>query len=728
MLQLTPSASSKAKENLAAYIEKAKLSDLLKSEDAPKWDSPTWDVLPFTKRPNATASAKLLQFRPIKKTKGGSNTNSPYGPTIGDTLKAYVVFKIDERFGSSNRPANSTVVDSVRAIRGMVDTLVDQYGLECLTEVQAWQIEEYLTTVKDHSVYAQLKKFLIELRDQNILPQIIGLAMKAPSRRQVGNAAASGREPTTWDEIVALGRAFHQVAFAPNHASVDPGTRFWTSCATLLATTPSRETELWRLPANLEVVNDPASVFGPEYAPLMYEDESFKYGLRWWPAKGGRPTVKFVPTPMVKVSQRAVEIIKEYSDEPRKLAKWIIDNPGKLPIPEEHSDIEECRKLGVITGDQIKRLFGMKDGCLSNIGRWKNYYKKTRATMRRSGNNKTKQVYSFDFNTFEEDWKVDFERNFPTWPMVVHDNGLKLRADEALMVCFNGALDPTVVNKSKIFLEIPKQRSFSSSLSASEKHNYSTIFERLEIRLPDGSYPRIQSHDLRHFLNTMAQRAGVPQKLIAAWSGRREVGQNMVYDHRTDEERVKSIGAGLDYDALTSEELMHLQMGAFRGEIAPPSTIVLSAEQSNFNEIRKKLFISVTQSGFCLGDLREELCPSAQHCISCSRHMICAGAEKSTAIFREQARIMNLQHQELKKQLDAGRPGVTKEHVEHMAAQCQGANGMLLALNDPETVDGTPILRLNYTAAQRTRFSDRVNEHRGERLAMMSEKMEITHA
>lgn len=727
MLQLTPSAIATAKKNLAAYVEKAKSLDIMASQDAPKWDDPGWDVVAFTKRPNTTARAPQLQFRPLKKHHGGKNTNAPYGPAIGDALKAYVIHVLDKFFGSPKRLSHSRLVNLVGQARRLLDNLVDQHGLECLTDAQVWQIEEHLASIKDQSSYSALKHFLETLKDETILPQLVGLTLKAPSSKKSCEAVSSAREPTTWDEIVALGSAFYRVAFAPDHTSVDHGTRFWTSCASLLATTPSRETEIWRLPSNLEVVNDPARAFGPDYKPLMHEDQSFKYGLRWYPAKGGRPIVKFVPTPMVAVAKRAIEIIKEYTDEPRKLAKWIIDNPGKLPIPDKHSDIQGCRASGLITSEQINRLFGAQGAMLSEVGRWNAYYKKTAATRRKSGNSSTNQIYWYDFRIFEQDWWNDFQRCFPTWPMVVDDDGLMLRADDALIVCFDGAFDPRIVNKSKMFLEVPKQKTFSNALSGYENTNIS-IFERLGIRLPDGTYPRIQSHDLRHFLNTMAQRAGVPQKIIAAWSGRKDIGQNMVYDHRTEPERVEEIGAYIDYDEITSEELMALQMGAFRGEIAPPTTVVLSAQQSNYDEIRKKLFVSITQGGFCLGDLRDDPCPSAQNCISCSRHMICAGAEKSTTTFLEKVRIMNLQHHELKKQLDAGRRGVTKEHVEHMAAQCKGANEMLLALNDPETVEGTPILRLNYTAAQKTQFSDRVVEHRAERLALMAEKEGISDA
>lgn len=67
MLQLTPSAIKTAKENLAAYVEHAKSLDIMHSQDAPKWEDPTWDVSAFTKLPNAAVKSRKLQFRPLKK-------------------------------------------------------------------------------------------------------------------------------------------------------------------------------------------------------------------------------------------------------------------------------------------------------------------------------------------------------------------------------------------------------------------------------------------------------------------------------------------------------------------------------------------------------------------------------------------------------------------------------------------------------------------------------------
>ena len=124
--------------------------------------------------------------------------------------------------------------------------------------------------------------------------------------------------------------------------------------------------------------------------------------------------------------------------------------------------------------------------------------------------------------------------------MVVDDGVLELRADKALLVCFQGELSKKTVHKSKIFLEIPNVQAFEKSLSGTTCKRTESIFETLDIKLPDGTYPSIQTHDPRHFLNTMAQRAGVPQEIIAAWSGRWSVAQNAVYNHMTPVEKMET--------------------------------------------------------------------------------------------------------------------------------------------------------------------------------------------
>ncbi len=60
-----------------------------------------------------------------------------------------------------------------------------------------------------------------------------------------------------------------------------------------------------------------------------------------------------------------------------------------------------------------------------------------------------------------------------------------------------------------------------------------------------------RSHQPRHLLNTLAQRAMLSEVEIAFWSGRRSVEQNSVYDNRSWEEL-----RNIERKVLFSEEML----------------------------------------------------------------------------------------------------------------------------------------------------------------------------
>lgn len=187
----------------------------------------------------------------------------------------------------------------------------------------------------------------------------------------------------------------------------------------------------------------------------------------------------------------------------------------------------------------------------------------------------------------------------------------KLQADRALLLVYEGQINPTARYQSKLFLETPSEKGLINLLGTSAGRE--TLFQRLDICLPDGSHPSIQTHDLRHFLNTMAQRAGIPEPVIAMWSGRRNIAQNAVYDHRTDAERLRAHGYQVaDYDEAQTDDLLARQVSqAFDGTVAPPSIEVLSAREASARELNRRLMVSITQFGFCVGDLKSDPCPHA---------------------------------------------------------------------------------------------------------------------
>ena len=74
-------------------------------------------------------------------------------------------------------------------------------------------------------------------------------------------------------------------------------------------------------------------------------------------------------------------------------------------------------------------------------------------------------------------------------------------------------------------------------------HTADGIFARLGLSDPDDPIT-LKTHQLRHYLNTLAQRGGLSEAEIAAWSGRADIRQSTVYDHRTPEKSISKADGG----------------------------------------------------------------------------------------------------------------------------------------------------------------------------------------
>ncbi len=60
-----------------------------------------------------------------------------------------------------------------------------------------------------------------------------------------------------------------------------------------------------------------------------------------------------------------------------------------------------------------------------------------------------------------------------------------------------------------------------------------SVFERFNIKEPDGSFCRITSHQFRHWLNTIAVKGGLPMEILSRWMGRDNPKDTEAYIHLT---------------------------------------------------------------------------------------------------------------------------------------------------------------------------------------------------
>lgn len=698
----------RAQVTLAMEIEKAKKSLILANAQI-EWCSLRWDLSDLTERTSPAAKKVIAHIRPMQAQK-------PFPTDWADLLRTLIIWLLEEKSGKGEIWKLGTLTHIIQSARKLIEHLVENGAADDIIGISPAIIEDYVSSCivsRNTGLYYISIRLVSLLVDRGVAPQLAGIKFKPARQKRNG---PSHIPPTTWNEIVALGCAYQKLRARelPEAKRNDfDFLRYYTILASLLICAPSRVSELWRTAADIVVLTNPL-----EHLEDVSEEEAenldFKLALVWHPVKGGRPVIKPIPMAMQEVARDCVEILRTYGEGPRSTARWIMDNPGVLPIGNEIADLRACRETGTITSEQLKRLFGLpEDQKIGSYRLWRSKFPRTVASHRKTGGGVGRRDY-YCFQTLEAEWWKLFKKTWKEasgadWPYAVNTETFKLEADRALLLIYEGQITSVTTYQNKLFLQTPSVKGLVSLLGESTTNR--SLFERLDIRLPNGSYPSIQTHDLRHFLNTIAQRAGIPEPIIAAWSGRRNIAQNTVYDHRTDAERLRAHGyAVADYDEAQVDDLLARQVGqAFEGTVAPPSIEVLSATEASVRDLNRQLMISITQFGFCVGDLKSDPCPHAMNCLSCARLVVCKGAVKAKALIEDKLRRLKGQRDLLRAHVEEGGKRLKNDRIlPHLDAQIAGAEDMLLALNDPGIEDGTIIARRDRRGAISASFADRV--------------------
>ncbi|QFY63481.1 hypothetical protein FZ934_24845 (plasmid) [Rhizobium grahamii] len=120
----------------------------------------------------------------------------------------------------------------------------------------------------------------------------------------------------------------------------------------------------------------------------------------------------------------------------------------------------------------------------------------------------------------------------------------------------------------------------------------------------------MKTNAFRHFLNTLAQRGGLSEYEIAAWSGRVDLNQNRAYDHRSPAElihKVKRLQRNNGTAALRSEQR------------APVSKL----------QVPKRFHGHATEIGYCEHDFSGAPCTMFMDCLHCTEHLCIKGFDPS---------------------------------------------------------------------------------------------------
>jgi hypothetical protein len=407
--------------------------------------------------------------------------------------------------------------------------------------------------------------------------------------------------------------------------------------------------DVMRLPIDCEVhepvTRNGKTVLNPDGSPAM------RYGLGYRGSKGFIGDVKWITTPMVDVAKRAIADIREITDEPRRAALWMEKNPGRAWV---HPDYRLQPRSRILSRIELGKAIGLNP--VRNIAKF----------IERYG------LQLSDCSTSRK-WRYrlgDVEDAMLRNHKAIQGDFIMKRSEYLLLAFRNtfatarGVLSPIV--------DVVHYSAISDFLRS--KPGKQSIFERFDLRDEKGEPYRLGTHQLRHFMNTIAAEGGLGEIERARWSGRADVRSNEAYDHESGYR-------------LAEKARKVLEQGRMRGPIAVTAERLPPVERSAFTLVHLAT-VHTTEIGMCLHDWGTAPCPHHGACADCRDCAIVKG----DAVHRTRTELLLGEEETTLRRALAEVEEETygaSNYVEHHRRMAAGYRRMLAIHDDPEIEDGT---------------------------------------
>lgn len=568
IIHFTPKAELDAKDNLQHFIEQCKTELTVFGREL-DWEQWRW--------PKAGNFTKL-----------GANSRTKdeaYKLDDGfiDFAKAYF------RYQQGHKPTGAK--NELKALRTIEDALLQSNKSASISDLSVHVLDQAAQLMREHykkgSDYhggRELERLAKFVTAKKLIAQDLSGWRNPIARKkdeiQTGEKAKARREKKIpSDEAL---RALAEI-FANNPS--EPKDIFTSSTFALLMCAPSRITEVLELPVDCEVEE-------------IDSKGKLRYGWRFYAGKGFGADIKWIPTEMVGIAKEAIARITHLTEESRRLAKWVESKSNKFYRHPQCPDVADDKPLTVIEACQALGLSGddkhSAQSSLSGMGLPNKYGE----------------------NTLESLWQYVLSRQPKEFPWLSEKKGI--RYSNALF-CMRRNLIGCQRGTSPVILWKPTNNVFNNDLSPREslKHAHQSIFDRHGYQTAEGGRIKLTSHQVRHLLNTIAQRGGLSQLQIAKWSGRAEAKQNRTYNHMS------------EYEMVAKAEELDTSLTLFgpSGEVEKHVPITIQ----EFNTMEKGA-VHVTEFGICVHDFTMSPCEKYRDCLNCSEQVCIKG--DSEKLFR----------------------------------------------------------------------------------------------
>jgi hypothetical protein len=581
-----PKAELDAAGNLAGFVESCRNDLTVFGVDLP-FDENVWDV-------SSSISLKghgNKRIRMVFSSFGTINASSPSPmsePFLG-FAKAYMRYMHGFRsiVGFGSRLTALKVLEAAISEQGNIPNpiTIDAHALNRAAQLA----RDHYTSSSAYRIGGQLEMIVTFLSENRltVVPVRWRNHLKRPEDTvRVGKEFDDRRQSKMPSQAAldALPKVFRM--------ATEPVDVIVSSVAALLCASPGRISEVLLLPENCEARQKHG------------KDGGEAYGLRWWPAKGAEPMVKWIVPSMASVVQEAISRIRDLTNDARCIARWYEANPKRLYLSE---DIEHLRGNEYLSMSELGKLLGLVSHRSSPLQWCRTYGVETR--------NSHRHAY-VRFADVEQKVLSMLPKGFP-----ILDNETGLKYSDALLVIRTNDIG---LQRSAIhcMIEPVSINQINNGLGAKSKYGFGSVFSRFDFTMLDGSPIKITTHQFRHYLNTLAQAGGMSQLDIAKWSGRKDIHQNAAYDHVTPDQMLQKIR-----DAVGDESQMF-------GPLAELSKKTLIPR----DEFARLVVPTAhtTDLGFCIHDYTMSPCQLHRDCIHCPDLVCVKGDEEKERRLRQQ--------------------------------------------------------------------------------------------
>ena len=639
IIYFAPKAEATAEDNLALFIDACR--PLLKGYRGVKsWDQNDWDligIVDWEGRGRGRIAAVFSDFEASTRNGVGA-MSSPFL----DFAKAYFLYTQALRptkaffqrlaaLRALEKALKITVGSSkVDLITAAIFNIADNFVREHFGEGAGYRVGREL---------AVLSGFISEKHLVAVPFQWESSIPRPKERNRIGAEADRARETKLPSEsaLEALPKCFLDAT-----ESIDV---LVSSVAALLCTAPDRISEVFKLPVDCEVEQE----FNGKHS----------YGLRWWPGKGADPMIKWIAPTMVEVAKEAIAKLRIVTQPARDVAEWYEANPTKMFIVPE---MEHLRLKEYLSMSEVASLIG-----LSGISSPYNFIRSSKIPLRSPDDKSEVSISFYDLERFVVGLLPE---GFP-----IFDPVTGLQYSRALLVIRHNELK---VQKSTwhCLVDPVGTAQINDGLGARIQHGVPSLFSRMGFTEPDGGPIKMTTHQFRHWLNTLAHRGGMSQLDIAKWSGRKDVRQNLTYDHMSGDEFMVMTRELTKDDPRIFGSLAEL---AAKAPVSRDEFMQLEFPTAH-----------VTDIGFCVHDYTMLPCQQHRDCINCNESICVKGDHHKTKRIRLQLDIAEDQLIRAQAGMQEGYFGAER-WFDHHSATVKRLRELLKILEDPKIPEGALI-------------------------------------